>query len=262
MPRKVAKFVNHAIPVSPDDVVRYTLSLPLDFDPGTRFSYSNVGYLMLGRLIEKFSKQKYESFIHERILQPIGVTQMQLGRAAKEDLAKGEVHYYDSKHRTSPAVNGPQLGQNVPLVYGGENFEGFEAHGGWIASAADLVKFASAFDHPNESKLLNAQSMATMWARPDGAAGHKADGQPKDAYYGCGWNVRPVGKQGKHNCWHDGLIAGTSAILVRRFDGLNWAVLFNTDRNQDDKVLSGIIDPLVHKAADAVKHWPEHAIDG
>ena len=47
-----------------------------------------------------------------------------------------------------------------------------------------------------------------------------------------------------------------SALLVRRWDGLCWAVLFNTDRAADGKVLSGVIDPLVHRAADAVTAWP------
>jgi N-acyl-D-amino-acid deacylase len=94
-----------------------------------------------------------------------------------------------------------------------------------------------------------------MWKRPPGAAGFD-DGQPKPVYYGLGWNVRPVGDRGRANTWHSGLISGTSTILVRRHDGLNWAVLFNTDRNPGGKVLSGIIDPLVHQAADEVKEWP------
>ena len=68
--------------------------------------------------------------------------------------------------------------------------------------------------------------------------------------------MRPVGNAGRANMWHGGLIAGTSTLLVRRHDGLNWAVLFNTDRNSEDKVLSGLIDSLIHQAADAVKDWP------
>ena len=257
VPHKVATVVNHPLPVSPEDVVRYTLTLPLDFDPGTRHAYSNVGYLLLGRLIEKASGQKYEAYVKEHVLKPVAVTRMQLGRSGKEDLVPDEVHYDDAKNRTSPAVNGPHLGETVPLVYGGENFEAFEAHGGWIASAVDLVRFASDFDRPAASKLLKPKSIATMWARPEGEAGHQSDGQPRDAYYGCGWSVRPVGDRGNGNAWHNGLIAGTSALLVRRFDGLNWAVLFNTDHDQHGKVLSGLIDSLIHKAADRVKHWPD-----
>jgi CubicO group peptidase (beta-lactamase class C family) len=256
-PRDVARVLNKPLPVGPADVVRYTLTLPLDFDPGTRFAYSNVGYLLLGRLIEHATGKHYEKYVKEHVLAPVGVNDMQLGRSWIGDLAANEVRYYDPKHREWPAVNGPKLEAKVPIVYGGENFEAFEAHGGWIASAVDLVRFASAFDKPAASKLLKPPSIAAMWARPDGPAGHEPDGKPKDAYYGCGWNVRPVGDHRRVNTWHDGLIAGTSTLLVRRHDGLNWAVLFNSDSGPDGKPLSSLIDPLVHQAADAVRNWPE-----
>ena len=49
------------------------------------------------------------------------------------------------------------------------------------------------------------------------------------------------------NTWHSGLIAGTSTLLVRRVDGLNWAVLFNTEANPKGEALSGLIDGLVHE---------------
>ena len=68
--------------------------------------------------------------------------------------------------------------------------------------------------------------------------------------------LRPVGDTGKANTWHTGLIPGTSTLLVRRWDGLNWAVLFNTEANPQGEVLSGLIDGPLHTAADAVREWP------
>ena len=59
-PHEVSKVLNHPFPVGPAEVVRYTLTLPLDFNPGERHAYSNVGYLLLGRLIEHASGQKYK----------------------------------------------------------------------------------------------------------------------------------------------------------------------------------------------------------
>jgi CubicO group peptidase (beta-lactamase class C family) len=259
-PNQVSQVVNHPLPVGPADVVRFTLTLPLDFDPGARIAYSNVGYLLLGQLIKHISGVPYDKYVKQHVLKPIGVTRMQLGRSCKGDLAPNEVRYYDAKLREWPAVNGPQLGVKVPIVYGGENFEAFEAHGGWIASAPDLVKFAAAFDHPASSKLLKAGEIGTMWERPAGAAGQDSNGKPSAAYYGCGWNVRPVGNQGRANAWHSGLIAGTSTLLVRRHDGLNWVVLFNTDMDQAGKNLADEVDPLIHQAADAVKRWPDRAL--
>lgn len=255
-PIEAVRTTNRKLPASPEDILRYALTLPIDFDPGTRFAYSNVGYLLLGRLIEKLSAAKYEPYVRDNVLRPAGIKKMKLGRSWSGDLEAEEVRYYDSKHRTGRAVNGPKLGAQVPLVYGGENFEGFEAHGGWIASAIDLIKFASAIDRQHDP-LLDSRQYEDLISRPEGSAGHDAEGKPKPAYYGCGWNVRPVRRGNGANIWHDGLIAGTSALLVRRHDGLNWAVLFNTDRTAEGKVLSGLIDPLIHQAADAVRDWPE-----
>jgi N-acyl-D-amino-acid deacylase len=258
--RRIAKFVNKPLPAMPADVIRYTLSLPLDFDPGTRYAYYNVDYLILGRLIEHATGQNYEAYVKQYVLAPVGISRMQLGRAWKGDLAQGEVCYYDADKQEHIAINGSKLGEMVPQVYGPENVEGYEAHGGWIGSAIDLTRFASAFDKPEVCPLLSQKSIQTMWSRPEGAPGHDTDGKPKDMYYACGWSVRPVGNEGRANTFHSGLISGTSTLLVRRHDGLNWAVLFNTDHDQKDKTLSSLIDPLVHDAAKAVKTWPEKPI--
>ncbi len=55
------------------DVVRHLARQPLLFQPGTQWSYSSPGIEILGRLIEVCSGQKYEDFIQEKILQPLGM---------------------------------------------------------------------------------------------------------------------------------------------------------------------------------------------
>jgi CubicO group peptidase (beta-lactamase class C family) len=56
-----------------DEVVRQLAKEPLLFQPGTQWSYSSAGIEILGRLIEVCSGQKYETFIKERVLQPLGM---------------------------------------------------------------------------------------------------------------------------------------------------------------------------------------------
>jgi N-acyl-D-amino-acid deacylase len=231
------------------------MGLPLDFDPGSQYAYSNLGYLVLGRIIEKVTGENYEPYVKKKVLAPLGIKAARLGRARLEDRAKGEVKYVDSEKRTGESLYAPHA--QVPIQYGAENIEGYEAHGGWIASAVELVRFASALDGP---KLLKPATIAEMFARPKGSPGHEDNGKPKDAYYGCGWSVRPIGDKGKANQWHTGFIAASEAILVRRWDGLSWAVLFNTSSTPDGRErLAGLIDSRVHEAADEVKRWP--AID-
>jgi N-acyl-D-amino-acid deacylase len=76
-------------------------------------------------------------------------------------------------------------------------------------------------------------------------------------YYSCGWSNRIVA-EGKYNRWHAGSLPGTTALLVRRHDGRNWAVLCNASIGKDGISLVRAIDPLVHAAAREVSSWPEH----
>jgi N-acyl-D-amino-acid deacylase len=150
----------------------------------------------------------------------------------------------------------PRALPEVPWPYGGFCLESMDAHGGWIASAVDLGRFAAAFHDPTRCPLLKLSTIETMHAPPSPPASRKGDGSLEDVYYGCGWMVRPVGKGGKANYWHTGSLPGTYTLLVRRWDGLSWAVLFN-QRSSDKSLPDGAIDPALHRAADAVKKWPD-----
>jgi N-acyl-D-amino-acid deacylase len=223
----------------------------LDFDPGSRYAYSNFGYCVLGRVIEKASGQRYGAFVEKEVLRPLGMTDTRLGKTLTP--LPGEVKYVDLKGGKRPAVVGPKVGERVPTPYGAWYLEAMDAHGGWVSSAVDLARFGSSFDRPG---LLKAESLRAMFARPDGRAGHEKDGTPKDSYYGLGWQVRPAGDKGGFNAWHAGALDGTATLLVRRHDGLCWAVLFNTRADDEDRYLGTLIDPLVHQAAGRVRRWP------
>lgn len=254
---EIAKEMGTDTPVPPDQIVRYMLGQPLDSDPGTRYAYSNLGYLVLGAIIEAVTKQKYDEFVRASVFAPVNVTEPTLCRAFPADRPKAEVGYTDANKGTGRCLYPPKVGEKVPFPDGAMNVESFDAHGGWVASAVDLVRFAAAFDDGRKSPLLSDDSIQEMWAPPAGEPGHGKDGKAKAAYYGCGWQVQAKA-EGKVDASHSGLIPGTSTLLARRHDGLTWAVLFNTDRTPDGKtVLSGLIDPKLHTAADAAKEWPD-----
>jgi len=257
---RIAEAVGVRPPAMPGDILRYVFGRPLDFDPGTSYVYSNFGYSVLGRVIEKASGQSYEAYVREHVLAPLGLRDMRLGKTLREGRAPGEVRYYDERERTGPCVFAGRLGEDVPLPYGAWCLEAMDSHGGWLASAPDLVRFGAAFDNPETCPLLKAEGLRTMFARPAGAAGRGADGKPAPAYYACGWMVRPIGLRA--NTWHAGALDGTSTLLVRRHDGLTWAVLFNTRTgNLKGKDLAAEIDPLVHEAVGKVKEWPRAAVE-
>ncbi|QDU30723.1 Penicillin-binding protein 4* [Anatilimnocola aggregata] len=239
-------------PAKPDDIIRNMLGLPLDFEPGERYAYSNYGYCLLGRVIEKLSRQPYEEYVKEHVLAPLQIRTMRIGASHLEGRAKHEVRYYDSKE--SPSVIEATRGKPVPSPYGGFYLESLDSHGGWIASAVDLVRFASAFDAPQKCQILKPDSIRAMFARPEQIATDQSTSNSAETYYALGWNVRPI--DGKLTTWHTGSLPGTATILIRRYDGLNIAVLFNGRTGIKTENLVRAIEGPLHQALDDVRDWP------
>ena len=140
----------------------------------------------------------------------------------------------------------------VPPPYGAWNLEAMDSHGGWIASAEDLTRFAAAFDDWNHCPILIRSSIERMHARPPGPAGFDESGSPIDKFYSLGWFNR-VTQDGSLNYWHTGSLPGTLTILIRRRDGRNMVALLNTRESPSKQKLGEAIDQLLHKAADTVK---------
>lgn len=243
-------------PAGPREVIACMLVRPLDFSPGERMAYSNFGYCLLGRVIEKVSGQGYEAYVKEHVLKPAGITQMRIG--ATRTTAPGEVKYYDRGGGKGRSVFTPSSEKPAAAdaPYGTWHLEAMDSHGGWIASAVDLVKFASIArgEKLGDTLVLKSESIRIMFASPheNSALTALVKGPMSPAHYGCGWSVRVIGKKPPRiNTWHNGGLAGTSTLLVRRHDGLDWAVLFNSDFAADGKWHSVRIDGLMHEAAKA-----------
>lgn len=253
---EIARVTNTPRPAGPVAVIRYMLSSRLQFDPGECYAYSNFGYCVLGRVIEKVSGQTYEKCVQEKVLAPAGIRRMRIGASLDGRQAPGEVRYYTNGNGRAQNVF-PGEPKQVPWPYGGFHLEAMDAHGGWIASAVDLARFAAALDDPQRSPLLKPASFAAMYAPPPPPVSRQADGSLAEAYYGCGWSVRPQGRGGKANYWHTGSLPGTNTLLMRLANGLSIAALFNL-RSEDKKLPDGEIDPALHRAAAAVEKWPAH----
>ncbi len=250
---RFAEELGVAAPAGPHDVIRAMLRQKLDFDPGYRYAYSNYGYCLLGRVIEKLTGQSYEDYVKQHVLAPLGITSMRIGRTRLEDRSPGEVRFYHPG--TSQSVFQQNLDAEVPSQYGGWYLEAMDSHGGWIASAVDLARFASAFDDPDNCPILSAESIRMMHARPSGLAGHEDDGSEKPVYYSLGWSNRVL-DGGKANFWHTGSLPGTATILIRRHDGRNFVALLNSRVSPTAGHLGREIDSLLHKAAAEVSEWP------
>lgn len=244
-------------PARQADIIRYQLHQPLDFQPGQRYAYSNFGYCILGRIIEGVSGKTYQQFVTDEIFVPAGMTSSTLGKTRESDRQTDEVRYHTQDQKSYPAVweaavsnRRKTLPQLVAEPYGRWDIEIMDSHGGWISSAPDLVRFSTALHHA-ASPLLNDKSISTMVQPPEFAAD-----SAKSFWYGCGWNVRPI--RNGSNTWHTGSLAGTSTLLVHRWDGWSWAVLFNIDRTRDSTRCTDLIDPLIHSAVNRIPMIPEY----
>lgn len=122
------------ISLTKEDIIREVLTnRSLTYSPGSTYFYSNFGYHVLGRVIEKVSQMPYESFIKANILDPMGIKEMRVGGNTLSDRFPNEVKYYQES--ISP--------YNL-------NIARMDALGGWIASAKDLAKFIVRIDRMNE----------------------------------------------------------------------------------------------------------------
>lgn len=249
---RFAREMNVEAPAKPHDIIRRMLTQPLDFAPGERYAYSNFGYCLLGRVIEKITGQPYESAIQNSVLKPLGITDMKIGATRADGRSQNEVRYYQPGYSKSSFET--DLGKRSPWPYGAWCLESMDSHGGWLASAVDLARIAVALDDPQNCPLLSKESWDLMHARPTGLAGFDEKGKPKDTYYSLGWMGRDVKSGANH--WHTGSLDGTATILIRRFDHRNLIALLNSRASPTAAHLGREIDRNLNRAADAVSEWP------
>jgi CubicO group peptidase (beta-lactamase class C family) len=232
--KKISKALGVPLPITQADIITFMNGRPLRYAPGTKLSYSNYGYCLLGRVIEQKTGLSYEDYIRKSILSPLGITRMQIGHSKLEDRAPGEVKY-ESKNES---------------VYGSFNLENMDSHGGWLASAPDLARFAAAFDDEANCPILSADSIEKMFSLP--ATIDREKYKPGDYYYACGWEVRDYGN-GRRNTWHTGSLPGCYTFMARWSNGVDCVVLFNK-RGPDFNT----IDPILSSTVKSISNWPDN----
>lgn len=251
MSRQAAQAVSAPTPATAETIIRYMLGQPLQFTPGTEYQYSNFGYCVLGRIIEKVSGQSYEDYVKTHVLNPAGGTCMRLGRTLLAGRAEREVRYYDFPGAGLAQSVFPDATFPVPWPYGGFYIEARDSHGGWIASTVDLMRFLTAVDgRSTRPDILQPATISLMVSRP---------GPPlwvgSSYHYGMGWSVRPINADA--NWWHSGSLPGTSAFMVRSYHGLAWVALFNSRPADQDGFFSEL-DNALWQAVNGVTDWPNH----
>ncbi len=94
-PFRISQALGVQSPPTKEQIIEYMLAQPLQFAPGTSYAYSNFGYLVLGRVIEKVTGQPYEDYVRANVLAAMGITDMRIGHTLLSGALQNEVHYYD-----------------------------------------------------------------------------------------------------------------------------------------------------------------------
>jgi len=202
--------------MSQEQLINWTLAnRALTSVPGTKYDYSNFGYCVLGRVIEKVTGQTYEQWVANNILQPSGITRMRISGNTLAEKKEDETTYYG------------QNGEN-PYIY---NISRMDAHGGWLASATDLARLLVRMDGSStKPDLLNADYMKIL-----------TTGSAANVNYACGLAVNSY-----DNWWHTGSLPGTATEIVRTANGFCWVILCNT-RSTSSRFIDDM-DAVIWKA--------------
>jgi CubicO group peptidase (beta-lactamase class C family) len=151
-------------PITPDDLIKEYAGGKLDFEPGSLWSYSNTGYIILGRVVEKITGEKFATFLERRIIKPLG-----LANTSFEPTPQGKAF---ARGYTTFAFGAPE-----PAVYEANGWI-YSAGGVW-STASDLAKWDLAL---MDGRVLKPESFKLMTAARILSNGRSAN-------YACGLGV-------------------------------------------------------------------------
>lgn len=182
---------------------------PLDVAPGTAYAYSNVGYMILGRVIEKVTGMNYDQYVKEQILKPAGISNMEIGGNTLADRKSNEATYYG-------------VGTENPY---NTNFERRDANGGWIATATDLARLFVHMDGLSTvPDILSSATIQTMVT-------------PSFTYQGYANGMYISGSK----WYHGGSYSGSRSHWMRTGSGFCGVIYANTSASGLQELLEQII---------------------
>lgn len=188
---------------SEDELLKMVTAQPLNFAPGERSSYSNLGYVTLGILIHKMSGRSYAEFMRERIFQPLTMTSSRV--ISEEDIVPQRAAGY--RFKDGALKNQKWVAPTVNTT----------ADGSLYLTAEDMAKWEEALE---TTKLLDHAAFEQMWQPTKLKDGGTAP-------YGLGWGVTRT-KSGARLLEHGGAWQGFAAYIGRYIDdGLSVMVFCN-----------------------------------
>jgi CubicO group peptidase (beta-lactamase class C family) len=201
------------------ELLKLVEGIPLAYPPGTKWEYSNLGFLTLGILIHRVTGELYGDFLQQRIFQPLGMQTTRIiseadivpNRSAGYRLVKGALK---NQEWVAPMIN-------------------TTADGSLYFSILDLAKWDEAL---YTDKLLKRSSFDLMWT-----PAKLKNGQPNKDGYGFGWFTGD--RRGHHVISHGGAWQGFKTAIARYVDDrLTVVVLANLAEAKPDGIAEHVAD--------------------
>jgi CubicO group peptidase (beta-lactamase class C family) len=237
------------LPVSKQQIAGYMAGQALRFMPGDEQEYSNLGFLLLGLIVEQRTGRSYANYVRDEIFKPLGLTRPHVTRAAMTAQPAGAVRQHGGALEVVPSVIGGGVSGSRPLLplgYGGEDYAIFDSFGGWAMAAVDYAKFVGAFTIGAGNPLLTAASTTAMWTVP---ALYASAADVELPAYVRGWNSGNEAG-GVRRFDHGGGMPGVNTLVAVRSDGWGYAVFCNGD--------NGVPDIAPELRALSPADWPAH----
>lgn len=177
--------------VAPARLAALVAAKPLLFPPGSRWSYSNTGYVLLGMVIERVSGQSYASFLGQHVLAPLGMRNT--GYDTSRTSVPGHATGYADAYQAAPYID-----MSVPY-----------AAGALYSTVGDLARWDDALltGSPGIVRPGTLREMFHPWVAV-------SPGYPDEGSYGYGWFIDLRGAEYDHDGEISGFVSG-NAIFPR-----------------------------------------------
>lgn len=159
------------VPISKEQFLSEVYKSPLDFEPGKRFSYSNVGYSILAMIIEKVTQTDYETYLQENLFQKAGMK---------------HTGYLSPKWDTTQIAHGYKCGEdwgNHLIKWKSDSNQiswHLKGNGGILSNPSDLYKWYKAL---KENKIISKKSFEQL------TFPHVKENESGDSHYAYGWTI-------------------------------------------------------------------------
>jgi CubicO group peptidase (beta-lactamase class C family) len=240
MPVLVAEKMGVTPPADTKTIVRFALNKRLHFTPGTGRAYSNLGYSILGLVVEKASGMAYEEYCRKAIFEPLGIYDMTIAGNLPAEKNQFEVTYYEPTDVVlKPSIYG--TGEMVVPSYGGNDIRALGGAGAWLATAPDLMRLLLAVDGlSSRPDILNNESIHIMTDNDNG-------------YAPVGWKTTVM----NGTWWRTGSFPGSAGMMKRQADGIAWVILINSSAWNGPEIYS-YMNNLMTRIVTQVKDWPDY----